>query len=359
MKFLFAKRNIFILIYILLIKITYENELKQIKRIENSIDLIIFNAKGLIDNISLTFEYEKYNITLKNFNILKPFEKNISFINETSINNKNIFKKQNVLVTINSDLYVQLFSQKDNKQIKYKSIFFEIYFNKIKFELINDFNIEFISSNIETIIFNNLDNLNFFKEFNNKKKCIFYIGENTPIILEDIDYKLKEIFRAEFESKIIQNQKYFNLLTYDMIQIFDNFYFNIEPSPSKYSYITNIDVKKIKMDMKDIILNNENNTISIKYFSLQGSYYFMGILETFFNYTFACEKDDKHFIFKRNKNNTKIDLFLSDCNLFDDNLIMETYQIECFDEIKSIVQNNYINYISKSADEYYNNIFGL
>jgi len=70
MKFLISTRNIFILIYILLIKITIESEDKKLERIGNAINLIISRTDGIIQNISLTLEYEKYNILILLLKIL-------------------------------------------------------------------------------------------------------------------------------------------------------------------------------------------------------------------------------------------------------------------------------------------------
>ena len=356
MKFLISTRNIFILIYILLIKITIESEDKKLERIGNAINLIISRTDGIIQNISLTLEYEKYNITFKNFNILKPFVQNISLIKEEKSKNQSFFSIADIIVAINADLYLQIFSQKDSKEIKYKSVFFEIYFNEIKFELINDFKIEFNSSKIKSINYNNLENLDFFHEFNNKKKCKFYEGEKPFIILEDIDSKLKEIFKAEFEYKIIDNLKYMNILVYDMIHIFDNFYFNF--TSQEYSYIYNVQVKKIKFDVKKIDLNFEENYISIKDFSISGIYCYSGIDLFGFNYDFICKKEKEHFKFQRDTNHTKIKLFLSDCDIYDDNKVIESsYQEEYFKEIMNILQSKYLDYEYKNADNYYNSIF--
>ena len=78
MKF-FHKKNIFlILIHLYLIQISSENEQRQLERIKNALNLILARSDGIIDKASLTFEYEKYNITLNNLKILKLFNKDIT-----------------------------------------------------------------------------------------------------------------------------------------------------------------------------------------------------------------------------------------------------------------------------------------
>jgi hypothetical protein len=256
MAFFFPKMNIFLLfIYINLIQISSENEQKQFKRISNAINLIISRTNGIIDKTSLTFEYEKYNISLKNFKILKPLKKDIKITKEINDYNEIIFNLENISTTIQCDIFIQLLAQK-KEQIKYKTIFFELYFNEMKFKLINNFRIEFLSSNAEAINYN-LKNLEYFSDFNNKKLCIFYEDEKEPILLEDIDSKLKEIFKNKFEEKIKGKQNNFNLFTYDMIHIFDNYHYNI--TTSKYNYITFLEPKKLKVEENDINLDLEKN----------------------------------------------------------------------------------------------------
>ena len=354
MAFYFPKMNIFLLlIYIYLIQISSENEQKQLERITNAINLIISRTNGIIDKTSLTFEYEKYNISLKNFKILKPLKKDVKITKEINDYNEIIFNLENISTTIQCDIFIQLLAQK-KEQIKYKTIFFELYFNEMKFKLINNFRIEFLSSNAEAINYN-LKNLEYFSDFNNKKLCIFYEDEKEPIILEDIDSKLKEIFKNKFEEKIKEKQNNFNLFTYDMIHLFDNHHYNI--TTSKYNYITFLEPKKFKVEENDINLDLEKNSISIKYFSLIGIYEYQLIPENYYNFKISCQRNKEHFRYERNENNTNLKFILSDCSITDDNEQFDTYSFDYNDEIKDIVQNYYANYLKERSEDYYKNIF--
>ena len=350
MKILY-KKNIFLLfIYIYIIKISSENEQRQLERFKNAINLIISRANGIIDKTSLTFEYEKYNITLNNMKILKPFNKGIKIIKEKN-ENETFLNVSNVMLTIQCDKLIQLFTQKEEK-IKYRDIFFESYFNEIQFKLINNYHIELSSSNIESINYINLDNLEYFSDFNSKKKCIFYEEEKEPIILEYFDSKLKEIFKNKFEEKIKETQKSFNLLTYDMIQLFDNYHFNETVTDYSLSSIFLVEPQKIKLEENNINLDLQKNCISIKNFVLTGIYLYLG--ETFFNFKMECQNGKEHLIYERNEKGTKIEFFLSGCSITDNNGQLDQ---NYYDEIKKILQDYYINYLKESAEKYYKDIF--
>ena len=341
MSFYCSKMNIFLFfIYIYLFQISSENEQNQLERITNAINLIISRTNGIIDKTSLTFEYEKYNISLKNFKILKPLKKDIKLTKEINEHNEIIYNLKNISATIQCDIFIQLFAQK-KENIKYKTIFFELNFNEMKFRLI------FVNYNSK--------NLEYFSDFNNKKICIFYEDEKEPIILEDIDSKLKEIFKNKFEEKIKEKQNNFNLFTYDMIHLFDNHHYNI--TTSKYNYITFLEPKKFKVEENDINLDLEKNSISIKYFSLIGIYEYQLIPENYYNFKISCQRNKEHFRYERNENNTNLKFIISDCSITDDNEQFDTYSFDYNDEIKDIVQNYYANYLKERSEDYYKNIF--
>ena len=122
MKF-FHKKNIFpILIHLYLIQISSENEEKQLERIKNAINLILTRSNGIIDKASLTFVYEKYNITLNNLKILKLFNKDLTITKDINDNNEILLNLSNFMVTIQCDIIIQLFDHKKEK-IKNKPIF--------------------------------------------------------------------------------------------------------------------------------------------------------------------------------------------------------------------------------------------
>ena len=349
MNFFIFKRYILYFICIYLIKITNENEQNQLERYKNAIYLLLTKVDGIIDDLSLTFQYNKYNITFKNFNIIKPFSPNLWIEKEINENNEIILKIGDIMATIEAKVYIQLFTQKD-EIINLKSIFFEMFFDAIKFKLINKNEIQFVSSNIEMFSYQSLENLFYFNDFNTAE-CLFYESEKEPIILVDIDFKLTEILKEKFDKKIIEYQKKINILTYDMIKIFDNSPFN---STYDFDYITALYVIKMNVDSKNIYLNNTN--INIKYFSITGKYRYNGYVDDYFNYEVRCTKNKEHFVYKYNNNKAEIKFDLEDCLIEDDNEYFRTMQIEYNKEIRSIIENYYVDYLKKNAEEYYNNI---
>lgn len=349
MNFFFFKRYILYFIFIYLIQITNENEQIQLERYKNAIYLLLTRVNGIIDDLSLTFEYNKYNITFKNFKILKPFSPNINIEKEINEENEIFLNVGDIMVTIEARVFIQLFIQKD-EIINLRPIFFELSFNEIKFKLINKNEVQFVTSNIEMFSYQPFDKLFFFKDFNNVE-CLLYEGEKEPIILVDIDFKLTEILKEKFDNKIIENQKKYNILTYDMIQIFDNSPFS---SIYDFVYITELNVTKMNVDSKDIILNKTN--INIKYFSIKGKFRFEGYINEIFNYEVQCTRNNEHFVFKYSNNKAEIKFDLKDCKIEDDNEYFKTLDTEYHDEIRQIIEKYYVNYLKENADEYYNNI---
>ena len=204
----------------------------------------------------------------------------------------------------------------------------------------------------------NLENLDYFIEFNNKKKCKFYEGEKEPIILEDIDSKLKEIFKNEFEEKIKEREINFNLFSYDMIQIFNNYPYNFSVTDyDEFSFVFFVEPQKIKVEENDINLDLQKNSINIKYFNLTGIYEYHLLPEMYFNFVMECQKDKDHFIYERNENGTNMEFIISDCQMSDNNYRFQSESPDCYIEIKKILQDYYINYLKESAEKYYKDIF--
>ena len=349
MNFSFFKRYILYFICIYLINITNENDQNQLERYKNSIYLLLTKVDGIIGDLSLTFQYNKYNITFKNFNIIKPISPNIQIEKEINEENEVILKIGDIMTTIEAKVFIQLFTQKD-QIINHKSIFFEMFFDVIKFKLINNHEVQFVSSNIEMFSYKPLEKLFYFNDFNNAE-CLFYEGEKSPVLLVDIDFKLTEILKEEFDKKIISIQKKFNILTYDMIQIFDKSPFN---STYDFNYITALYITKINVDSNNICLNNTK--ININYFSITGKYRYNGYVDEYFNYKVNCVKNKEHFSFNYSNNKAMIKFSLEDCFIEDDNEFFRTMEIEYHKEIKSIIENYYVNYLNENADKYYNNI---
>ena len=185
MNFSFFKRYILYFICIYLINITNENDQNQLERYKNSIYLLLTKVDGIIGDLSLTFQYNKYN----------PISPNIQIEKEINEENEVILKIGDIITTIEAKVFIQLFTQKD-QIINHKSIFFEMFFDTIKFKLINNHEVQFVSSNIEMFSYKPLEKLFYFKDFNNAE-CLFYEGEKSPVLLVDIDFKLTEILKEE------------------------------------------------------------------------------------------------------------------------------------------------------------------
>ena len=353
MNFFIFGRYILYFICIYLIQITNENEQVLLERYKNSVYLLLTRINKIIDNFSLTFEYNKYNITFNNFKILKPFTQNLSMNKETNEKDETFITIGDIMTTFEANVFIQLFTQKD-ELIDMKPIFFELFFDEIKFKIINNFEVQFFSSNVETLTYKQLDKLNFFSDFNNKIKCIFYEDEKEPIILDDMDSKLTEILKKKFDQKIIEKQNNINILTYDMIKIFDNNPFKF--LNYSFNYVNDLSLKKINLDGNDIIINH--NSINIKYFSITGKFQYIDLNYDFFNFDMQCRKDRVHFIFKYNKNGTEIKFDIDDCIIDDDSYLFDSVNLEYHRAIKTIIKNYYANYLKEKADEYYNNIFG-
>ena len=360
MSYFFHKKNIFIIfIFILLIKITLGNEQKQLERYTKTIELILSRSFGTIENSSsLIFQYEKYNISINNLRILKPFNKDLNITKEINNTNEIYFKTLGLNATIQGDILIYLFPKRQ-EIIEYKSIFFEIYFDNIKFKIINNFHIEFVSSNIESIIYNNLDNLDYFSDFNNKKSCFLYEEGKDAKLLKDYDSTLKKIFKNKFEEKIKKKENIFNLLTYDVIQLFNNYEFNKTYNGSDESkQITSLATKKLKVDEDNININFENNSLILKSFHLKGIYEYVIKYQDYFSFDINCTKNKEHFKFEKNENDNKMEFILSDCLITDDNKNEGGESMNYNEEIKTYIQKYYIDYLKQSAEKYYKDIFG-
>ena len=244
MKYSFLKRYIFFFICIYLIQISKGNEEKQLERFKNSIYLVLSRISGIIDSLSLTFEYEKYNITLNNFLLLKPFGKNVTINKEIKNKKETFLNIDGLMTTIKADMTIDIFLQKE-RQIKSQPFFFELYFDEIKYKLINNFSVEYKSLNISSLIYKNINKLDYFSDFNNKKICFFYETGKEVTILEDVDTKLKEIFLLVLEKKIKEKEKNYNVLTYDMIHLIDAYPYVFKTN--SFNYIFGLSLKKIEL----------------------------------------------------------------------------------------------------------------
>ena len=341
-KFLFIS-----IIYISLINKSAQNIEKRRERLENAIKLMISSLKGELKNISLLLEYKRYHILINNFRMLKHlFSNDIQFIQEENIYNEKYIKIKETKIVYIADLSIKLLSN-PNFLIKDKTLFIDTTFNNIIFQIINDYNIEFISSNISFIKIaknNAISNLDYFNDFNNS---IYYIFNEERNYLN----KFKNIFNDSFTQKILEIEKNFNLLIYDMILIINNHTGNVI---NNINYIIDFKIDKIITKNNFIKLNKEDNIIKISNFTLFGKYTLFIKEDIIFN--IKCGDKNEHFIYERKDQNTNIEINLKNCKI---ELDYEIYIEETKDEFNNAIKNDYPNKLKENADNYYKKIFEL
>lgn len=335
----------FFLLYLLFISLfnnSNQNEAKKWERLENTIKLMLSSMKGHLKQNSFSFGYKKYNIILQNFKILEPlFFKDI-IIQEENLDNIKYIKVNNVKITFIMDINIKLFSN-PNRLIKDEEFFIETTFNEILFHLINDYNIEIISSNIIyiNIVQNNImSDLDFFKDFNNKKNYLF----NEESKEEKIS--LKDALNKLFIERLKEVDKNINLLTYDMFFIFNKYAeFNNDESDE----INNIKIDKIVSKDNYFKVNNMENSIKLSNVTIFGNYLFYGFYEV--NFNISCKDNNDHIIYKKSEQNKYVEINIDDCILNDDNIIDDAFEIE--EDIIHILKKDYANYLNQNADNYY------
>ena len=337
--------NIFFAYFIFISSVnhTLQNNGKKIERIKNSFRFILSQIKGLINETSFSFLYEKYNITFNNFRILKPIINKLNIVEEKS-SNETFYIIKDLLITFQAETYIQLFSE-ENNIMEYGNIFFENIFDDIKFQLINDYYIKYYESNINLINYKLFDKLDYFSNFNNKNKCYFYEQGKEPIILKDIDLKLKEIFKSNLEKKLNENKKIFNLLTYDMLYIFDNSTAEFELN---YQYLEYIKINKLKTEMNYINFDPFENSIKIFSINITGIYYLLGVD---FDFQVCCSNNTLYLMYKRNKNYTEIEFNIDKLNFIDKNILVDISEYK--DELVNSIKDIYAKYLINYADYYY------
>jgi len=328
-------------IFTSLIYQTFEKENKQLERILNSIKFIFSNIdKNIINETSFSVLYEKYNISFNNLRILKPLI-NESEIYEEKNDNEIFYNLIDIKLNFKAETDIQLFSENEGI-IKYGNLFFNIYFENIKLKLVNDFFIKYEESNINYVNYSLLNELNFFSDFNQRKNCIFYESGKSPIIIEDLNYKLLNLFHTKFEEKIKEIEPKLNILAYDMSQIIDK-------SPKEFNvsgaYLEYIKINEFQIEPNYIIFDQAENSIKLFDINITGFY----IVWTFnIRYKIICAKNNDNIpfiIFKGNKSNNTFEFNLEMCSLTDDNTIVssEEYKDEVFEFLKNIFHK--IDYI--------------
>ena len=346
-------------IFISLFLGSFQNEQKKIERIEGTIKLIISSIIGELNATSFAFEYKKYSISFDKFKLIKPLLDNIK-INKENKNNEIFYKINKINITYIFDLGIKLFANPNNI-ITDKSRFIIANFEEIKFKFIDDYNIEFISSEISSINFlknNKLNNLDYFGDFNEKKPCNFYESGKEPIKINDIDgidKKIKDLFNKMFDAKIKELQKSINMLSYDILNISNN---------CKRIYIQdgypieNFLIKKLKTKVEYMTYNKTTKSIILDNLIFEGDFY-SGYIRDYVNFSFKCGKKftfqkSTPFIFNRSESNNYIKMNIENCDYEDEIQIQISDQTE---ELKDTLIKEFPKYLNKIIDDYYKNIF--
>lgn len=350
MKF-YHKKLFFSLIFIIFFSYSNQNEQKKLERIENATKFLIYSINAKLTNTSFfLFEFNKYNLFLDNLKILKIFENNFKIIQEKNPKNNEIYYIfKNPKLNFISDLNIILYYN----TIQESPFFIECNFNEIKFKLIDDFNIEFISSEIDYINFSKskkISDLDYFNEFNNKINSS--LGQGI-----DLYFALKNTIKKIFEQKIKEIEQTQNLLTYDMFYLFNNCSEIIDISP--LSLISD-SLQIIKIINKDgyINLNKTENSIIINKMILIGKFF---VASNDFYFKITCDTEINHIIFQNNKQNTNrfvemnINIGVKDCSYDEENNLYN----EDGDGIVESIKLIFIEILNQNAKYYYNNILEL
>ena len=344
-------KNIFIFlthfIFTSLICQTFSKENKKLERKLNSIKFIVSKIEGLINETSFSILYEKYNISFNNLRILKPLI-NESEIYEDKIGNETFYTLNDLIFYYKAEADIQLLSENEDA-IKYGNLFFKINFENIKLKLVNDLFIKYEESNINYVNYSLSNVLKYFIDFNQKRNCTFYENGKLPINIEDLDYKLKNIFHSAFEKKVKEIESKLNILTYDMSQIIDKCpnEFNLS-----YSYLEYFKINKIQTEPNYIIFDQDENSIKLIDINITGIY-IVFTYDIFFNIICAKNKyNNPYIIFKGNKSNNIFEFNLEKCELTDNNTISTSvdYKDEVFEFLKTI----YYRHLENIAKDYYN-----
>ena len=330
-----------IILYLSFINKSNQNNIKKRERLENAIKFMITLMKGELNSISYSFEYNKYTIILNKIKILNPmFLNDINFIQE-----QNNIIVNNIKLTFMMDINIKYFSNSD-KLINYKNLFIEAIYKELIFQIIDDFNIQFISidiNNINIVENNMISGLDFFRNFTDKKHFIFNNEENFN------DKKLKNMFFEIFYNKIKEIEEYYNLLSYDMMLIINNC---TKMTDFDDILFEDVQINNILTSLNYFHLNKKENSIKISNLTIIGVYSIP--LYEDVNFNFFCGSQINHIIYEPNK---YIRINIDDCKLIDDCEIEEIFGVEV-DSVKNLIKV-FENIINKNAENYYKNIFEI
>ncbi len=342
----------FLLIIALLFGESHE-EFNMTKRIEKAVIYMLSTLENIApyDSRSVTLKYSKYKIFFNNFRIISPITDNISLSKFSEDSNIYIFN--NITFGFIYDITIY-FAQE--KYTFIKDNYLESTFTSMSFKF--DENYDFLSfesfgdlnSDNNLLKFNmDINLLDFFKEFNERKPCLSIIDK------EETQYQLRD--PNEFIMTFLQNltKKFYIkkvedisiLLSYDAYEILNNSLGTIDCSDktkNKY-HIIYITINKILIPHDEIELNRYlKSKLLIHQLKIIGKY-FSSKHNT--EIDFKVELDESNAIILYNKK----------VNFYFDKLIYTCFfckeHPEELESLKFAFENDYGNYIKEIVNNYY------
>lgn len=347
--------NIF-LIFLLnfLLKLSIE-EINNNKRIEGAIKSSLSGLENIpIKNDSIIFKYEKYKIICNDFKIMNPDLENISLSNySSSIDSNNyIYFFENIKflfvfnlkIIHNSDFEIE----ENNNNLEINCLKFNY-----KFDLKNDF-LYFDSVNISGSILYYLnsdvgiDNLDYYKEAREKKKCLYKLGSEENYIEEFPEIAMKHFLKNLLSYYISGIEFNDIMLTYDINQIFSNSLVKIDNLDNNIEYIK-INKILIPFDKIETLRNNNERKLLIHQIKFFGIFNLTEYDKEYeFNFELNEEKQQNIELFNRSLNFNFDNISIN--SNFDD---MNKNKTRIIEILKYIVMNNYSKILIDSTENYY------
>ena len=334
-----------LLIIIFLFKKSNE-EFNLIIRLENAVKFMISsleNIKGI--NKTFTLRYPKYKITFSNFRIISPILDNIT-INENDINSL-LFTFDNITFGFFFDI---LFSFKYERNIYKKDYYLNTTISSIKFKYNNnneylsfdsfgDINSDEDSNLIKTNL--DIEILDFFKEFKEKKMCLCKKDRGEYQYLKPNIF-IYNILQTYIKDYITNFQALNMIITYDAYMIFNSTLkiINCTDEIIKYLKINKIIIPSNAIQPQEQLISK----IWIKQIEFIGVYYSL-INNKENNFRFNFDQDGDNFV---SLFNGKIKFNAEKLSFYCQNCKKEEKKA-----IEFIIKNDYQNLLEKACQNYY------
>ena len=336
---------IFLTVDLLYLSKINANENSNNNRKKNAIKYILSKTNIVSEQKEFNFIYPKYNITYSDFSLLMPINNNQISISDTDSERNYIV--DNLITTIKYSNKIQVDS---NLYLEETDNICEITFNGLIFNLVNEFIT--LSSNKPNYILSKfsdiskISKLNYFKDFNEKKKNPIYLKTGKEVNITDF---LSGYFGQNFIIEQIKDLiSYKNLLTYDLKSILDlsiNLTIDLEDESKnlqfKYIKINNYEFEESR---NNIEINQMNKKLSLSNLKIDGSVH---IDEKIFkNFTASLCQEQKIYL----DYSDYVIKFLNDEKAFD--IFVENGDNNDFE---NIFNKKYMTYLISKSSEYYNN----